>query len=364
MKALLHWIRLNWATSIIDLMRRAGGSKPRVSTPAVVRHIQRYKRDNPNIFAWEIRRRLLRDSVCSERHLPSISSVNRILRGNTGLFTRATESTRAQNILANKWSETTNDRYRNEMAKITKIGKDASSRYLSVNQVPCSKKTQPEDSNYYQQCNFDNVMSHLRISNREKPRTLKISCRAESFETSEPISDVGHLDLVHSTMVPVPTDEEVEMNSWLLKNGTETNRTMPYQIMPCLNWPGADTHLSLTGHNFDRYKNNEENKEIVHSMNHVNNFQWKNKTAHHRVLNNSPYQETFGCIMDTTPQIPINNREIFSTELSHYNILTISHLPNLDSFNCQQTKDHVCNEAKLRNDLKLKSFMIKDILAL
>ncbi|XP_018024331.1 paired box protein Pax-1-like [Hyalella azteca] len=57
-----------------------GGSKPRVSTPEVVLSIQRYKQDNPSIFAWEIRRRLLCDGVCSDRHLPSISSVNRILR--------------------------------------------------------------------------------------------------------------------------------------------------------------------------------------------------------------------------------------------------------------------------------------------
>ena len=57
-----------------------GGSKPRVSTPAVVRSIQMYKRKNPGIFAWEIRSKLFQDGVCSVSHLPSISSINRILR--------------------------------------------------------------------------------------------------------------------------------------------------------------------------------------------------------------------------------------------------------------------------------------------
>lgn len=58
----------------------AGGSKPRVSTPTVVSCIRDYKRRNPGMFAWEIRARLAGDGVCPHAHLPSISSINRILR--------------------------------------------------------------------------------------------------------------------------------------------------------------------------------------------------------------------------------------------------------------------------------------------
>ncbi|XP_066939685.1 uncharacterized protein [Macrobrachium rosenbergii] len=57
-----------------------GGSKPRVSTPAVVSCIREYKRRNPSMFAWEIRAKLAKDGVCPQAHLPSISSINRILR--------------------------------------------------------------------------------------------------------------------------------------------------------------------------------------------------------------------------------------------------------------------------------------------
>lgn len=54
-----------------------------MSTPTVVKSIRNYKRRNPGIFAWEIRVRLLRDGICSVTHLPSISSINRILRASS-----------------------------------------------------------------------------------------------------------------------------------------------------------------------------------------------------------------------------------------------------------------------------------------
>ena len=38
-----------------------GGSKPKVATPEVVGKIEGYKHENPTIFAWEIRERLISD---------------------------------------------------------------------------------------------------------------------------------------------------------------------------------------------------------------------------------------------------------------------------------------------------------------
>lgn len=57
-----------------------GGSKPKVATPAVVSKIVQYKQQNPTIFAWEIRDRLVEESVCDRENVPSVSSINRILR--------------------------------------------------------------------------------------------------------------------------------------------------------------------------------------------------------------------------------------------------------------------------------------------
>merc|ERR1719232_636845 len=57
-----------------------GGSKPKVATPHVVDAIAKYKRENPTMFAWEIRERLVSDAVCPQDGVPSVSSINRIVR--------------------------------------------------------------------------------------------------------------------------------------------------------------------------------------------------------------------------------------------------------------------------------------------
>ena len=56
-----------------------------VATPLVVRKILQLKKENPSIFAWEIRDYLLAQRICDEQTIPSISSINRILR-NAGAF--------------------------------------------------------------------------------------------------------------------------------------------------------------------------------------------------------------------------------------------------------------------------------------
>ncbi|KFD56588.1 hypothetical protein M514_02692 [Trichuris suis] len=59
---------------------KIGGSKPKKSLPEVIAAINLYKRCRPSMFSWEIRERLISDGICTEYNVPSISSINRIIR--------------------------------------------------------------------------------------------------------------------------------------------------------------------------------------------------------------------------------------------------------------------------------------------
>ncbi|KAK9703104.1 Paired box domain [Popillia japonica] len=55
-----------------------GGSKPRVATPEVEQRIEQLKKEQPGIFSWEIREKLIKEGFSEP---PSISSISRHLRG-------------------------------------------------------------------------------------------------------------------------------------------------------------------------------------------------------------------------------------------------------------------------------------------
>ncbi|EYC22068.1 hypothetical protein Y032_0018g3695 [Ancylostoma ceylanicum] len=77
-----------------------GGSKPKVATPRVVGCIAAYKRANPTMFAWEIREKLLQERVCDPDNVPSVSSINRIVRNKASMATSPSAVAPAPTLLA------------------------------------------------------------------------------------------------------------------------------------------------------------------------------------------------------------------------------------------------------------------------
>lgn len=58
----------------------ANVGRPRVITPQIEQKIEQYRREQPGIFSWELRDRLLRENVCSRENLPSLSSISRLIK--------------------------------------------------------------------------------------------------------------------------------------------------------------------------------------------------------------------------------------------------------------------------------------------
>ncbi|CAF0758622.1 unnamed protein product [Didymodactylos carnosus] len=56
-----------------------GGSKPKVATPKVIDAITQYKKNQPTMFAWEIKEKLVTERICDTKTVPSVSSINRCI---------------------------------------------------------------------------------------------------------------------------------------------------------------------------------------------------------------------------------------------------------------------------------------------
>uniref|UniRef100_A0A8C1CPP7 Paired box 3b n=1 Tax=Cyprinus carpio carpio TaxID=630221 RepID=A0A8C1CPP7_CYPCA len=61
-----------------------GGTKSKTLSLDVEKRVEEYKRENPGIFSWEIRDKLLKEGICDRNNVPSVSAISRIMRGRYG----------------------------------------------------------------------------------------------------------------------------------------------------------------------------------------------------------------------------------------------------------------------------------------
>lgn len=58
-----------------------GGSKPRNTTPEIEVKIREIRKLNPNISTEQVREKLIQMGICDKNSAPSLSSINRLCRG-------------------------------------------------------------------------------------------------------------------------------------------------------------------------------------------------------------------------------------------------------------------------------------------
>ena len=54
--------------------------RPRVITPNIAQKIKQYTKEQPGLYSWEIRDRLIQENICSRENIPSLSSISRLLK--------------------------------------------------------------------------------------------------------------------------------------------------------------------------------------------------------------------------------------------------------------------------------------------
>lgn len=59
-----------------------GVGRPRVITPHLAETIEQYTKEQPGIYSWQIRDRLVQENVCNVGNVPSLSSISRLLTYN------------------------------------------------------------------------------------------------------------------------------------------------------------------------------------------------------------------------------------------------------------------------------------------
>ena len=68
-----------------------GVGRPRVITPRIAKRIKEYTNEQPGIYSWEIRDRLVQENICNLENIPSLSSISRLLNNKDKRTTASAE---------------------------------------------------------------------------------------------------------------------------------------------------------------------------------------------------------------------------------------------------------------------------------
>ncbi|XP_078007744.1 paired box protein Pax-2 [Phascolarctos cinereus] len=243
-----------------------GGSKPKVATPKVVDKIAEYKRQNPTMFAWEIRDRLLAEGICDNDTVPSVSSINRIIRtkvqqpfhptpDGTGTGVTAPGHTIVPSTASPPVSSASND----------PVGSYSINGILGIPRSNGEKRKRDEDvsegsvPNGDSQSGVDSLRKHLRADTFTQQqlealdRVFERPSYPDVFQTSEHIkSEQGNeysLPALTPGLDEVKSSLSASANPDLGSNvsGTQTYPVVTGRDMASTTLPGYPPHVPPTG---------------------------------------------------------------------------------------------------------------------
>nr|CAH8870688.1 unnamed protein product [Trichobilharzia regenti] len=288
-----------------------GGSKPKVATASVVEAICKYKEDNPVMFAWEIRDRLLKDQICTVENVPSVSSINRIVRNKDSQNTVVTDNT---------LSRKRNHRHlhSNSPASKTHLSQDSTFRDSPV--TPSSFQT-------------DSSPKSIKLSETEQEKYLNHHVpKALSTEGGVPPPTTATMKTTISAMVTTKTTKfnTTKQSSKGFLSIEKRNSNLRNPSTECLRDSSALLNYSVTGRRFDNNTNSNytEFPYPFHNNDNINNS----------AVNSSHYNQFIS-----------NFNENYDETSGHLNQTADSNLPSAD--NCELFKNHSSNlNVKLTQD--------------
>uniref|UniRef100_A0A8C9K5B8 Paired box 2 n=1 Tax=Panthera tigris altaica TaxID=74533 RepID=A0A8C9K5B8_PANTA len=230
-----------------------GGSKPKVATPKVVDKIAEYKRQNPTMFAWEIRDRLLAEGICDNDTVPTSglwSVITTVILMAFPPYSRPVPSTASPPV-----SSASND----------PVGSYSINGILGIPRSNGEKRKRDEDvsegsvPNGDSQSGVDSLRKHLRADTFTQQqlealdRVFERPSYPDVFQASEHIkSEQGNeyslpaltpgLDEVKSSL-SASTNPELGSNV----SGTQTYPVVTGRDMASTTLPGYPPHVPPTG---------------------------------------------------------------------------------------------------------------------